>query len=92
MYESGEWPKALSEVAVIALKKKPKGTKCSDHRTVLLFAHTAKAVLRILRRKFGRKIADVLGDNLCGFRRGRGIMDAVWMSGIISERTLNTDE
>jgi hypothetical protein len=40
---------------VIAFKKKPKGTKCNDHCTVVLFAHSAKAVVRILRRKRGKE-------------------------------------
>jgi hypothetical protein len=33
MYEIGEWPKDFIEVAIIALKKKPKATKCSDNCT-----------------------------------------------------------
>ena len=90
--ETGEWPKDFTEVAVIALKKKPKGTKCSDHCEVVLFAHTAKALVKILRRRIARKIANAFGDNQCGFRRGKGIRDAVWMSEIISKRTLGTDE
>ena len=32
IYETGEWPKDFTEVTVIALKKKPQATKCSDHR------------------------------------------------------------
>ena len=44
----------------ISLKlKKPKTTKCSDHCTISLIAHTAKIVARILeRRRHGRKIVD----------------------------------
>ena len=42
IYEIGEWPKDLTEVTMIALKKKPQATKCSDHRTISLIAHTAK--------------------------------------------------
>ena len=92
MHETEEWPKDFTGFSVIALKKKPKATKCSDHRTVGLIANTAKAVMRMLRRRIGRKIADVLGDNQCGFRRGKGTGDAIWMQGVISERTLDTDE
>jgi hypothetical protein len=32
IYETGEWPKDFTEVTMIALKKKPQATKCSDHR------------------------------------------------------------
>ena len=33
IYQTGEWSKDLIEVKMIASKKKPKATKCSDHRT-----------------------------------------------------------
>ncbi|PNF27481.1 hypothetical protein B7P43_G08244, partial [Cryptotermes secundus] len=46
IYESGEWPKDFTEVTMIALKKKTKATKCSDHRTISLIAHTAKILKR----------------------------------------------
>jgi len=36
--------------------KKPKATKCSDHHTISLIAHTPKIVARILRRRTERKI------------------------------------
>ena len=31
IYEIGEWPKDFTEVTMIALKKKPQATECSDH-------------------------------------------------------------
>jgi hypothetical protein len=31
IYETGEWPKDFTEVTMIALKKKEKATKCSNH-------------------------------------------------------------
>jgi len=39
--ETGEWPKDFTEVTMIALKKKSQATKCSDHHTISLIAHTA---------------------------------------------------
>jgi hypothetical protein len=33
IYVSWEWSRDLIEVTMIALKKKPKATICSDHRT-----------------------------------------------------------
>ena len=44
---------------MIALKKKPQATKCSDHHTISLIAHTAK-IAKILRRRTEKKIEDVL--------------------------------
>jgi len=44
-------------------KKKTQATKCSDHRTIRLIAHTAKIIARILRRRIERKIEDVLEED-----------------------------
>jgi hypothetical protein len=51
IYETEEWSKDFTEVTMITLKKKPQATKCSDHRTIRLIAHTAKIVAKILRRR-----------------------------------------
>jgi len=40
IYETGEWPTDFTEDTIIALKNKPQATKCSDHRTMSLIAHT----------------------------------------------------
>jgi len=43
IYESGEWLKEFTDVTTIAVKKKkPQATKCSDHGSISLIAHTAK--------------------------------------------------
>jgi len=85
VYEIGEWPKDFTELTMIALKKKPQATKCSEHRTISLIAHTAKIVAKILTRRIERKIEDVLGKDQFGFRRGKGTRDAIGMLRIISE-------
>ena len=63
IYETGEWPKDFTEATMIALKKKPQATKCSDHRTISLIAHTAKIVEKILRGRIEKKIEAVLGED-----------------------------
>jgi hypothetical protein len=59
-----------------ALKKKAKATKCSDHHIISLIAHTAKIVAKILRKRIGRKIEDVLGEDQFGFRKRKGTRHA----------------
>ena len=75
-----------------ALKKKTQATKCSDHRTISLIAHTAKIIAKILRRRIERKIEDVPGEDQFGFRRGKESRDAIGMKRIIAERPLEIDE
>jgi len=85
IYETGEWPKDFTEVTMIALKKR--ATKCSEHRTISLTAHTAKILSRI-----ERKTEAVLGEDQFGFRSRKGTRDAIGMMRIIAERTLEIDE
>ena len=77
---------------MIDLKKKPQATKCSDHRTISLTAHTAKIIAKILRRRIERKIEDVLGEDRFGFRRGKGSRDTIGIIRIISEHILDINE
>jgi len=56
IYETGEWPKDFTEFTMIALKKKTQATKCSNHCTIILIAHTAKIIAKILRSRNERKI------------------------------------
>jgi len=92
IYETGEWPKDFTEVTVIAFKKKPQATKCSDHLTISPIARTGKILGMILRRKIERKIEDVLGEDPFRFRRGNGTRDANGMLRITAERNLEIDE
>jgi hypothetical protein len=85
IFETGEWPKDFTEVTMIALKKKTKATKCSDHRTITLIAHTAKIIGKILKRRIERKIEDILGEDQFGFRRGKKTRDGIGMMRIIAE-------
>jgi hypothetical protein len=56
------------------------------------FAHAAKIVARILRRRIERKTEDALGGDQFGFRRGKITRDAIGMLRIISEPTLVINE
>ena len=56
IYETGEWPKDITEVTMIALKRKTQATKCSNHHTISLFAHTAEITAKILRSRLERKL------------------------------------
>jgi hypothetical protein len=56
IYETGKWPKDFMEVIMIALKKKPQATKCSDHHTISLIAHTVKIVVKYLEEGLKRKL------------------------------------
>jgi hypothetical protein len=83
--ETGEWPKDFIEVTMIALKKNPYATKCSDHSTICLITCIAKIMASIRRRWIERQSEDVLGEYQFGFGRGKGTRDRIRMLRIISE-------
>jgi hypothetical protein len=70
---------------MVALKRKPKARKCTDYCTISLSAHAGKVVASVIRRKFEKKIEDVLGEDQFGFRKGKGTRNAIGMLRIISE-------
>jgi hypothetical protein len=73
---------------MIAIKQKPKATKCSNHCTISLTAHAAKIVVMILRRRTERKTEDFLGEDQFGFGRRRGTRNAIGMLRIIPDKLL----
>jgi hypothetical protein len=54
---------------MIDLQKKPQATKCRDHRTISLIAHTAKIGTKILRRRIEKKFENNIRTNLGDRRR-----------------------
>jgi hypothetical protein len=63
MCENGDWLEEFTEITMLALQRKPKATKCSDHPTISLVAHvrTAKFSTIIMRRRVEKEIEDVRG-------------------------------
>jgi hypothetical protein len=49
-------------------------------------------VASVIRRRSEKKIEDVLGEDLFGFRKGKGTRDATGMLRIIPERNLDIGE
>jgi hypothetical protein len=81
----------VTEIRKIALNRKEKATKCSEHRTVSLLVHTARLLARIVTR-IERRIEDVLGVDQFGFRGGKVTRDAIGMLRMILELTVETGD
>jgi hypothetical protein len=77
---------------MVALKKKPRARKRTDHRTINLIAHVANVVARLIRRRSEKKIEDVLGEDQFGFRKGKETKFVIGKLRLISERNLDIGE
>jgi hypothetical protein len=73
--------------------KKPTATQCSDVCTLSLILHTAKIATKIHRRRTERKIEDIIGEDLFGFRRRRKrARDAIGMLRITLRLNFDVDK
>ena len=62
-YETGKWSKDFTKVTMIALKKTI-AIKCSNHCTISLITHTAKIIVKVLRRRIEEKIENEISLDL----------------------------
>jgi len=65
--------------------------KCRDHRTISLISHTGKIVARILSKRLGSKIEEVIEEDQFGFRKVKGTRDTIGLMSIISESVLKLE-
>ena len=73
---------------MIALPKKNQAQKCGYHRSISLFSHTGKIIVRILSKRLESKIEEVIEIDHFGFRKGKATRDSTGLMRIISERYL----
>ena len=61
----------------IPITKKRNAKQCSNYRTVVLFSHASKIMLKILQGRFHKDMNRELPDVQAGFRKGRGTRDQI---------------
>ena len=61
----------------IPIPKKGNAKECSNYRTIALFSHTSKVMLKILQARLQQYVNHELPDVLAGFRKGRGTRDQI---------------
>ena len=61
----------------ILIPKKGNAKKCSNYRTIALFSHASKVMLKILQARLQQYMKHELPDVQAGFRKGRGTRDQI---------------
>ena len=61
----------------IPIPKKGNAKECSNHRTIALFSHTSKVMLKILQARLQQNMNHELPDVQAGFRKGKGTRDQI---------------
>lgn len=86
IYDTGEIPIDWLESTFIAIPKKQKARKCSDHRLISLMSHTLKVFLRIVHNRIKNKCEQDLEETQFGFRNSFGTREALFALNILLQK------
>ena len=67
----------LEKVSFHSNPKEGNAKECSNYRTIGLFSHASKVMLKILQARLQQYINCELPDVQAGFRKGRGTRDQI---------------
>ena len=72
-----QWPQDWKRSVFIPIPKKGNAKECSNYRTIALFSHSSKVMLKILQARLQQYMNCELPDVQAGFRKGRGTRDQI---------------
>ena len=72
-----QWPRDWKSAVFIPISKKGNAKEYSNYRTIALFSHTGKVMLKILQARLQPNMNRELPDVQAGFRKGRGTKDQI---------------
>ena len=77
IWKTHQWPQDWKRSVFIPIPKKGNAKECSNYRTVALFSHTSKVMLKILQARLKQYVNCEIPDVQAGFRKGRGTRDQI---------------
>ena len=69
IWKTQQWPQDWKSSVFIPLPKKGNAQECSNYRTIALFSHTSKLMLKILHARLQQYVNCELPDGQVGFRK-----------------------
>ena len=75
IWKTQQWPQDWKRSVFIPIPKKGNAKECSNYHTNVLFSHTIKVMLKILKAKLQQYVNCELPDVQADFRKGRGTRD-----------------
>jgi hypothetical protein len=78
IWQSRRIPKDWEVGLVINVHKKGNANNCGNYRGVTLLSTASKLYANILRNKLNKYTEEILGEEQCGSRTGRGWVDAIF--------------
>ena len=77
IWKTRQWPQDWKRSVFIPIPKKGNAKECSNYRTIALFSHASKVMLKILQARLQQYMNCELPDVQAGFRKGRGTTDQI---------------
>ena len=77
VWKTQQWPQEWKKSVFIPILKKGNAKECSNYRTIALFSHTSKVILKILQARLQQYVNWELPDVQAGFREVRGTRDQI---------------
>ena len=78
IWQTGEWPTALTQSLVIPLPKKGNLQQCQHYRTISLISHPSKVMLKIILNRLEPQAEKIVAEEQAGFRAGRSITEQIF--------------
>ena len=72
IWKTQQWPQDWKKSVFIPIPKKDNVKECSNYRTIALFSHASKVMLKILQARLPQYVNQELPNVQAGFRKGRG--------------------
>ena len=86
VWRTGVVPQAWRDAIVIPLFKKKDRRVCDNYRGISLLSVVGKILTSILLKRLAPLVDGQLLECQCGFRKGRGTTDQIWMMSQLAEK------
>ena len=77
IWKTQQWPPDWKRSVFIPIPKKGNAKECSNYRTIALFSHASKVMLKIFQARLEQYMNHEFPDVQVGFRKGRGTRDQI---------------
>ena len=88
IWKTGEWPTTWAQSLVITLPKKGNLQLCQNYRTISLFSHPSKVMLKIILNRLQPQAEEIIAEEQTGFRAGRSTTEQIFDLGILCVKYL----
>ena len=78
IWQTNKWPTPWTQSLVITLPKKGNLQQCQNYRTISLFSHPSKFMLKILLNRLKPQTEKIIAEEQVGFRAGRITIEQIF--------------